>query len=290
MPRARSILRRWSIRHCIVLLLPALLACSRKVEHTELHAAVASNFQRTFRQLADQFQAQTGARVVASFGSTGKLYAQVQNGAPFDVLLSADDARPLRLEREGLAVPGTRFTYALGRLAVYGSKLGPPKGVEERLRAGAYQRVAIANPSTAPYGHAAQQVLERLGVWSTVSKTAVRGENIAQTLQFVESGAVDVGFVALADVLDKGAGQSARRAATANESGQSARRAATANETGQYWTVPGSLHDPIRQDAILLVRGEKNALARAYLEHLKSASARALIERSGYGLAPQSVR
>ena len=172
-----------------------LLACAN-VGAAEVHVAVAANFATPAKQLAAPFLRETGHRVVLSSGSTGKFYAQIKSGAPFEVLLSADEATPRRLEEDGLAVPGTRFTYATGRLALWSARPNLPMG-EALLRKNDFQRLAIANPRLAPYGAAAQEVLEKLGLWANVRSKLVQGENIAQTFQFVSSGNAELGFVAL---------------------------------------------------------------------------------------------
>jgi len=226
-------------------------------------AAVAANFTVAMQKLAPDFEQATGHKLVASFGSTGKLYAQIRNGAPFDVLLAADEERPRRLEAEGLAVAGSRFTYATGQLALWSPD---PKVVDAGgsvLREGQFAHLAIANPKTAPYGVAAEQVLRRLGVWDLVESRLVRGENITQTFQFVSSGNAALGLVALAQV-----------------------QALTPARRGSYWIVPTNLHDPLRQDAILLRRAAKNVAARALLDYLRTPAATSAIRHLGYITSP----
>ena len=226
----------------------------------EAHVAVAANFAAPAQRLAEAFSAASGHQLALSSGSTGKFYAQIRSGAPFDVLLSADEETPRRLEREKLAVGGSRFTYAVGRLALWAPKAEVRD--EDVLRRGQFGRLAIANPRLAPYGAAARQALERLGLWGAVEGKIVQGENIAQTFQFVSSGNADLGFVAWSQLHE-------RRAARAS-----------------YWLVPEALHAPLRQDAALLTRASGNAAARAFLEYLRTPPARKRILESGYALAP----
>jgi molybdate transport system substrate-binding protein len=227
------------------------LACGTALAE-EAHVAVAANFAVPARQLAQAFGAGTGHKLILSNGSTGKLYAQIRSGAPFDVLLSADEETPRRLEAEKLAVPGSRFTYAVGRLAFIHP--GQHRVDEQVLRRQGFRRLAIANPKLAPYGAAAKQTLEKLGLWEAMQPKLVQGENIAQTFQFVATGNADAGFVALSQI-DRGA---------------------------PHWLVPEGLHAPLRQDAVLVSRGARNPAASGFLEYLKSAPARERIRSHGY--------
>lgn len=231
------------------------IACAATVP-----VAVAANFTASLQRLATDFQRRSGHTLLISSGSSGKLTAQIQNGAPYAVLLSADEVRPRQLIAAGLAVPGTQFTYAIGRLVLWS-----PRATEVDARGvvlhGPFTRLAIANPKTAPYGAAAMQVLQHLGLWMQVEKRLVYGESIAQTLQFVRSGNVPLGFVALAQV-------------------------AHAQPAGSRWLVPQTLYDPLRQDAVLLKRGATQNAAREFLAYLRSPAARALIAADGYGLPP----
>lgn len=229
-----------------------LLVVAMDVTAAEVHVAVAANFATPAKHLAEPFLRETGHRLVLSSGSTGKFYAQIKSGAPYEVLLSADEATPRRLEEDGLAVAGTRFTYATGRLVLWSARPNLAIG-EELLRRNELQRLAIANPRLAPYGAAAQQVLENLGLWATMRAKLVQGENIAQTFQFVSTGNAELGFVALSQV-----------------------------EGGSHWLVPASLHAPLKQDAVLLVRGRDSAAAASFLEFLRGALARKLIRAYGY--------
>jgi molybdate transport system substrate-binding protein len=228
----------------------------------EVMVAVAANFLNPLKEIAEEFEKDSGHRLSLVPGSSGRLYAQITNGAPFDVLLSADSERPHLLERVGLAVEGTRFTYAIGRLSLWSREPGLiGESGEQVLRSGNIKHLAIANPKTAPYGQAAVQVMTRLGLWDRLQPLVVQGENIGQAFQFVASGNAELGFVALSQVLDP-----------RNQS------------TGSRWDVPADLHDPLRQDAVLLAKGQGNPAARAFLEFLRSPQARLVIERYGYGL------
>ncbi|MBI3897269.1 MAG: molybdate ABC transporter substrate-binding protein [Gammaproteobacteria bacterium] len=175
----------------------ALLVATAPAKSDEVNAAVAANFTAAMNRLVPEFERATGHKVVASFGATGKLYAQIKNGAPFDVLLAADDEHPKKLAQENLAVAATRFTYATGRLVLWSAK---PAIVDDRgtvLHNGEFAHLAIANPKTAPYGSAAEQVMRKLGVWTRIEPRLVQGENIAQTFQFISTGNASLGFVAL---------------------------------------------------------------------------------------------
>ncbi len=235
----------------------ALAAADARADRT--HIAVAANFTTAAKRIAAAFAADTGHEAVLSFGSTGKLYAQIANGAPFQAFLAADAGRPRKAEAEGLAVPGTRFTYATGKIVLYSTD---PALVDRDGtvigNSDAFARLAIANPKTAPYGVAAVEAMTRLGVHDRVRGQIVRGDNIAQTYQFVATGNAQLGFVALSQVIGE--------------------------DTGSRWVVPGDLHAPIRQDAVLLRAGADSAAARAFLDYLAGAKARAIIERHGYGI------
>ncbi len=224
----------------------------------EARIAVAANFKSTLDELEAAFEAQSGHDVIVTSGSTGKLYAQIVNGAPFDVFLAADQARPMRLEAEGAAVVGSRFTYAVGRLALWdpdGVAVGP-----ERLSRGDDRRLAMANPDLAPYGAAARQVIAALNLSDATRDKLVFGENIGQTFAFIRTRNAELGFVALSQVL-----------------------AAPAARRGAYWAPPQDMYDPIRQDAVLLARGAENDAARAFVAFLNSDDAASVIERHGYG-------
>ena len=224
----------------------------------EVSLGVAANFTDTTRALSARFEADTGHRVSASFGSTGKLYAQIRHGAPYDVFMAADALRPSLLEREGAAVAGTRFTYARGRLVLWSPVPSAFENAESYLARQPFARLAIANPKTAPYGLAAQQVLEHLGHWQDLQPKLVRGDSIAQTFQFVVSRNAQAGFVALSQVQ------------------------AWQAESGSQWLVPQAYYQPIDQQVILLNRGAGNDAALAWMDFLKSEPARAIIRGTGY--------
>jgi len=227
----------------------------------EVRVAVAANFTAPMKAIAATFEKDTGHKARLAFGSSGKFYAQIRNGAPFQVLLSADDETPARLEREGMAVPGTRFTYAVGRLALWSAQAGAVDARGEVLKQGGYKHVAIANPKLAPYGAAAVEVMQRLGVVEAVRPKLVQGENIAQTHQFVASGNAELGFVALSQITRDGK-----------------------LTGGSAWIVPGDLYTPIRQDAVILAAGKGNAAASALMAYLGSEKAKAVIRAYGYDI------
>lgn len=229
----------------------------------EVRVAVASNFTAPMTRIAADFAVATGHRAVVSAGSTGRFQAQIAAGAPYDVLLAADDLAPRRLVAEGLAVEGTRFTYALGRLVLWSSDAGVVDDAGAVLGTGRFRHLAIADPKVAPYGRAALQVLRGLGLDQTLAPRLVTGENVAQAFQFVATGHATLGFVALAQVAEPG-----RPAG------------------GSMWLVPETLHEPIRQDAVLLQPGRDNAAARALLDYLRRDAARATIRAYGYRTVP----
>ena len=226
----------------------------------ELRIAVASNFLLPLKALSKNFKESTGHKVVVISGSTGKLYAQIKQGAPFDILLAADSIRPELLEKEGIGVPGSRFTYAVGRLALWSADSTLPlKNDLQVLNHKNFRYLAIANPKTAPYGKAAEQVLRKKGFWEQIQNRLVRGENISQTFQFVMTGNADIGFIALSQ-LRKNQG------------------------LGFSWIVPQEWHDPIQQQGILLKRAKTNKAARQFLNFIKSNRIQKQIESYGYSL------
>ncbi len=236
--------------------------CLTTVAAEEVRVAVAANFLATLNEIITNFQTDTGHTILVSSGSSGKLYAQIKNGAPFDVLLSADAERPQLLEEEGLAVKGSRFVYAVGRLTLWSpdSNLVNGDGLAV-LSKGSFEYLAIANPKTAPYGRAAEQTLKKMGLWESLRDRIVQGENIGQAFQFVYSKNAQLGFVALSQVLDP-----------------------KINGSGSRWDVPTSFHDSLEQEAVLLVTGQNHAGARAFLDFVKGDKSLAIIERFGYGL------
>ena len=225
----------------------------------DVRLAVAANFTDTTRELITAFAKATGLEASASFGSTGKLYAQIENGAPFDVFMAADSLRPELLESNGQGVTGSRFTYARGKLVLWSPKSGAFAEAKEWLAQGNFSRLAIANPKTAPYGLAAKQFLTRAGLWDSLQSKLVRGDSISQTFQFAVSGNADAGFVALSQTR------------------------VWPREGGTLWPVPQEDYEPINQQAILLTRAQGNDGARRWLEFLRSPQGRAIIEKYGYG-------
>ncbi len=229
--------------------------CSRAAEAV---VAVAANFAGVMERLEADFEAETGHRLTVTPGSTGKLYAQIRHGAPFDVFLAANQRHPAELEQAGVAVEGSRFTYAVGRLTLWSRDPQRLTGDGAAiLRAGDFRRLVMANPELAPYGEAARETLEALGLDETLSDRIVRGENVGQAYALAATGNAELAFVALSYVL-------AGRAA------------------GSRWDVPPQLHEPIRQDAVLLRRGEGNAAARDFLAYLCRPDVQAVMVDYGY--------
>ena len=220
-----------------------------------VQVAVAANFTAAAREIAAAFEDRTGDAALLSFGSTGQLYAQIVQGAPFEVFLAADQERPERAEREGLAVPGSRRTYAVGRLVLFSAEAGRVRG-PDALRDPGLRRIALANPRLAPYGRAALEVAEALGMRDILRGRQVIGMNVSQAHQFVRTGNAELGFLALSQV--------------AQTSG------------GSRWVVPEDLHAPIRQQAVLLDAGRDNPAARRFLDFLGSGAAREILRRHGY--------
>ena len=225
----------------------------------EVAVAVAANFTAPMQKIAAAFEKDTGHKAALSFGATGKFYAQIANGAPFGVLLAADDATPQKIAREGLGNGATRFTYAIGRLVLWSKQPGYVDAEGQVLRTGDWKHIAIANPKLAPYGLAAMQTLDKLGLAAQVQPRVVTGENIGQTYQFAASGNAQLGFVALSQVMENGQ-----------------------LREGSAWVVPATMHAPIRQDAIVLKPGQGNAAATALMQYLRGEKARAVIRAYGY--------
>lgn len=240
------------------LVFASLFLCG-SLQAAELSVAVAANFTAPMQKIAKAFEKETGHTLALSFGSTGKFYAQIKNGAPFEVLFAADDETPARLEREGQGVEGTRFTYAIGKLVLWSKQPGLVDDKGEVLRTGSFDRIALADPKLAPYGAAAMQTLNKLGLADTLRSKFVQGENIGQTYQFAASGNAQLGFVALSQVMENGQ-----------------------LREGSAWVVPATMHAPIRQDAIVLQRGEGNPAADALMQYLRGEKARAVIRAYGY--------
>ncbi|MEY2683953.1 MAG: Molybdate-binding periplasmic protein precursor [Pseudomonadota bacterium] len=227
----------------------------------QAQVAVAANFAEPFKAIAAVLVQTTGHTLKVSTGASGAFYTQIKNGAPFDVFLSADNERPEMLEKEGLAVPGTRFTYATGKLALWSLRVDRVDPQGQVLRAPDLGKVAYANPKTAPYGEAAVQVMNRMGLTTTLTPLLVQGESIGQTYNFVKTGNADVGFVALSQVLHNGR-----------------------LKEGSVWVVPQSYHAPIQQDAVLLRKGAQNEAAFALIKLLQSPHIKDLIRSYGYDL------
>jgi molybdate transport system substrate-binding protein len=237
----------------------ATLLASTLVNATEIRVAVAANFAQTMKEIATVFEKDTGHKVALTQGSTGKLYAQISQGAPFDVLLSADDETPEKLVREGKAVTGTQFTYAVGRLALWSPKSDMVDEGGQVLKTDKFRFIAIANSRVAPYGRAAVQVMQKLGVLNLIEPRVVQGESITQTFQFVSTGNAQLGFVALSQIIDNGKIKS-----------------------GSAWVVPETMHETLKQDAVLLNSAKDAAAATALLSFLKTDKAKKIIAAHGY--------
>lgn len=253
-----------------VLLILALLSLLNATTASagKVTVAVAANFTGVARELVPLFEQESGHQVKLSYGSTGKLYAQIQHGAPYEVFLSADAARPQRAIKEGLAVKGSDFTYAKGKLVLWSANPGlfDQETGPQFLATGSFARLAIANPKTAPYGQAAFLYLQSQGLWQSLKKKVVRGDSIAQTFQFVATSNAQLGFVALSQI----------------RSWESA--------AGSLWKPTEQQIAPIEQQAVLLTRGVDNLAARAFVSFLKSDKARTVIQRAGYGVYESHVK
>jgi molybdate transport system substrate-binding protein len=225
----------------------------------EVTVAVAANFTAPMQKIAAAFAQDSGHTAVLAFGSTGKFYAQIKNGAPFQMLLAADDETPAKLEKEGLTAANTRFTYATGRLVLWSKQPGLVDEQGAVLRTGRFTHIALADPRLAPYGAAAVEALDKLGLTQFLKPRMVQGESIAQAYQFVATGNAALGFVALSQVMVDGR-----------------------ITEGSAWLVPTSLHSTIKQDAVVLATGKDNAAALALAAYLKSDKARAIIRSYGY--------
>lgn len=255
-------------RHRFFVLVLAYCIVPHQAHAEKITLAVASNFTGAMKEIAAAFEQQSGHQVDLVFGSSGKFAAQISNGAPFQAFFSADQAKPVALENNGLAVPGSRFTYAMGTLALWSADPGlidGHSGVPQRLPVErSFNKLAMANPKLAPYGAAALAVLRALQLEAATRGQWVQGENIAQTYQFVASGNADIGFVALSQILAKG-----------DETDGEVKE-------GSAWIVPETLHPPIRQDAVLLRRGEDSPATREFLMFVRSEKAAGIIQSHGY--------
>ena len=235
----------------LILAAPALDAWG-----AETRVAVAANFTDAAREIGAAWEKQTANKVVFSFGATGQLYAQISQGAPFDIFLSADQATAKRAGTEGLAVAASEFTYAVGKLVLYSRNKDLIKG-EQVLKDGRFAKIAIADPAAAPYGMAAIETMKALGVYDRLRPKIVQGTSITQAYQFIDTGNAELGFVALSQTI--------------------------AGNDGSRWVVDERLYSPIRQDAILLKSGEANAAARGFIVFLKGPDANRIKAKYGYG-------
>lgn len=245
--------------------LPALLtplvlwAASTSAQAGEVNVAVAANFTGAMEKIAPEFEKATGHKLIVAYGAAGKFYAQIKNGAPFDVMFSADQETPARLETDGLAVPESRFTYAIGKLVLWSATPGLVDDKGDVLKRPEIRHVAIANPKVAPYGAAAVATMTKLGVYAPLEAKLVLGESITQTYQFAATGNAELSFVALSQITKDGKVTS-----------------------GSYWMVPATFYPPLRQDAVILTRGKENPAARALLDYMKGEAARKIITGHGY--------
>jgi molybdate transport system substrate-binding protein len=242
------------------LALLGLFVASTTAQAAEVSVAVAANFTAPMLKIATEFEKETGHKVVPSYGATGKFYAQIKNGAPFEVFLAADDETPTKLIKENAAVAGSQFSYAIGKLVLWSAKPSFVDGAGEVLKSGGFDHLAIANPKLAPYGSAAVEVMNALGVNDALQAKIVTGESIAQTYQFISSGNAQLGFVALSQVLKDG------------------------KIEGSSWVIPAKLYAPIRQDAVVLEKGKGKPAVEALIKYLKTDRAKAVITSFGYEL------
>ena len=241
----------------VFVLAPCALAGAVQAEGVTI--AVAANFTAPMKAIIAQFEKDTPHKAAVSFGATGKFYAQIKRGAPFDVFLAADGETPARLEKEGNAVAGSRFTYAIGRLVLWSAKPDLVDAKGEVLKGGNFANIALAAPRQAPYGAAAVETMTRLGLLAALQAKFVQGESIGQTYSFVATGNAALGFVALSQVFEDGR-----------------------IKTGSGWIVPASLHSPLRQDAVMLKRGQGNQAAAEFMRFLKTDPSQRVIRSFGY--------
>jgi molybdate transport system substrate-binding protein len=250
-----QITRRLSALALAVVSAAALIG-ARPAAAADTQVAVAANFTEPAKEIAAAFKTASGHTATLTFGSSGQIYTQLAHGAPYEIFLSADADRPKKAEQDGLGVPKTRFTYAVGRLVLYSKTPGLVDDKGAVLSGGGFNKLSIADPTAAPYGVAAVQTLRKMGVYDRVKPKIVMGSSITQAYQFVQTGAAEVGFIALSQVI--------------NDPG------------GSRWLVPATFHAPIDQQAILLYTGEKNPAAKAFLEFLQGPAARAIVKKYGY--------
>lgn len=249
-----------SRRLLVFLLLASGFGVSTCAHADEVVVAVAANFTAPMKTIAPEFEKDTGHKIVAAYGATGKLYAQIKNGAPFEVLLAADAETPAKLVGEHAAVAGSQFTYALGRLVLWSAKPGVVDAAGEVLKQGRFENIALANPKLAPYGAAAAEAMKALGVYDELQAKFVTAETISQTHQFVQSGNAMLGFVALSQVSKDG------------------------KIEGSAWIVPADLYQPIRQDAVILEKGNGKPAAQALMKYLQGDKVKAMVRAYGYRL------
>ncbi len=242
-----------------LLAMVALLGFASVAIAGEVQVAVAANFTAPMQKIAGEFEKDTGHKALLTFGATGRFYAQIKNGAPFEVLLSADQETPARLEQEGATAKGSRFTYAIGKLVLWSTREAIVDSKGEVLKRGGFDHIALANPKLAPYGAAAMEAMKALGVSDTLAPKFVQGENIAQTYQFISTANALLGFVAMSQVYEDGKLKS-----------------------GSAWIVPANLYSPIRQGAVILDKGKDSAAAAALMKYLKGDKAKAVIKSYGY--------
>lgn len=254
-----SLKQKYCLYFISILLLPRL-AWAEQVK-----VAVATNFVKPMQAISQAFEQSSEHKVQLSFASSGKFYAQIRNGAPYHVFLSADQDKPNRLVKDKLALADSQFTYALGTLVLWSRDTDLIKNSSEVLQSGQFNKLALANPKLAPFGVASIQVMDKLGLKEQLLPRLVRGENVAQAFQFIASGNAELGFIALAQILENGE-----------------------ISKGSAWIVPPHLHEPIRQDAILLKKGTGNSAALALLEFIKTPQAQGIIQQFGYRLVAES--
>jgi molybdate transport system substrate-binding protein len=249
------------LSHLISGLLVCLAVAVMPVHADEISVAVAANFTAPMKLIAAEFEKDSGHKVVASYGSTGKFYAQIKNGAPFEILLAADDETPAKLAKENVAASASQFTYAVGKLVLWSAKPGLVDGAGAVLKRGNFLHLSLADPKLAPYGAAGVETLKALGAYEAAQPKIVTAENITQAYQFISSGNADLGFLALSQVRKDG------------------------KIEGSSWLVPAALYSPIRQDAILLAPAKGKPAAEALMKFLKDDKAKAIIKSFGYELS-----
>jgi molybdate transport system substrate-binding protein len=242
-------------------LLASLMLAALPAQAEDISVAVAANFTAPMKIIAAEFEKDSGHKVVASYGSTGKFYAQIKNGAPFEILLAADDETPTKLVKEAVGQSGSQFTYALGKLVLWSAKPGLVDGAGAVLKKGDFAHLSLADPKLAPYGAAGIETLKTLGAFEAVSPKIVTAENITQAYQFISSGNAELGFLALSQVLKDG------------------------KIEGSFWLVPANLYTQIRQDAVVLEPGKGKAAVEALMKFLKGGKAKAIIKSFGYELS-----